>query len=66
MNTANLEWFGPPKRNTLRPLCVVLPCLERVCECLVEPVPVISSACSPFYMSKGGTYTERGPDMWTR
>ena len=34
MNTAGLEWFGPPERNTLRPLCVVLPCLDRVCESL--------------------------------
>ena len=25
MNTAGLEWFGPPERNTLRPLCDVLP-----------------------------------------
>ena len=24
MNTAGLEWFGPPERKTLRPLCVVL------------------------------------------
>ena len=24
MNTTSLEWFGPPERNTLRPLCVVL------------------------------------------
>ena len=24
MNTSGLEWFGPPERNTLRPLCVVL------------------------------------------
>ena len=24
MNTAGLEWFGPPERNTLRPLCVIL------------------------------------------
>jgi hypothetical protein len=24
MNTAGLEWFGPPERNTRRPLCVVL------------------------------------------
>ena len=24
MNTTGLEWFGPPERNTLRPLCVVL------------------------------------------
>ena len=34
------EWFGPPERNTIRPLCVVLPCLERVCESLGEPVCV--------------------------
>jgi len=24
MNTEGLEWFGPPKRNTLGQLCVVL------------------------------------------
>ena len=24
----DLEWFGPPERNTLRPLCVVLPSHE--------------------------------------
>ena len=29
MNTAGLEWFGPPERNTLRPLCVVLLALSR-------------------------------------
>ena len=23
-------------------------------------------ACSPIYMTKGSTYTERGPDMWTQ
>ena len=28
MNTAGLEWFGPPELNTLRPLCVVLPSHE--------------------------------------
>jgi len=41
MNTKGLEWFGPPERNTLRPLCVVLPCLERVCESLGESECVI-------------------------
>ena len=30
MNTAGLEWFGPPERNTLRPLCVVLLVLSEV------------------------------------
>ena len=24
MNTIGLEWFGPPERNTLHPLCAVL------------------------------------------
>ena len=28
MNTKDFEWFGPPERNTLRPLCVVLPSHE--------------------------------------
>ena len=32
MNTAGLEWFGPPERNTLRPLRDVLPSLGRVRE----------------------------------
>ena len=30
MNTASLERFGPPERNTLRPLCVVLLVLSEV------------------------------------
>ena len=62
MNTKDLEWFGPPKRNTLRPLCVVLPCLERVCECLGEPVYVsvlvglfCTASASLLYL-KGGAY----------
>ena len=43
MNTTGLEWFGPPKRNTLRPLCVVLlesgrawSRVQRVSECALE------------------------------
>ena len=24
MNTKDLEWFGPPERNTIHPLCGVL------------------------------------------
>ena len=27
---SSLEWFGPPERNTLRPLCVVLLVLSEV------------------------------------
>ena len=30
MNIAGLEWFGPPERNTLRPLCVVCLCSQEV------------------------------------
>ena len=65
MNTAGLEWFGPPERNTLHPLCVVLPCLERVCESLGEPECVILGACPvqralPFLYLKGGAYMAAG------
>ena len=35
MNTAGLEWFGPPERNTLLPLCVVLAVLTRDCSRVV-------------------------------
>ena len=35
MNTTGLEWFGPPERNTLHPLCVVLPVLTRDCSRVV-------------------------------
>ena len=34
-HTEGLEWFGPPERNTLHPLCVVLPVLTRVCSRVV-------------------------------
>ena len=30
MNTGGFEWFGPPERNTLHPLCVVLVVLSEV------------------------------------
>ena len=70
MNTAGLEWFGPPERNTLCPLCIVLPCLERVCESLE-----LSSACvcgvlwracrvqraPPFYISREAHSWPLGP-----
>ena len=52
MNTAGLEWFGPPERNTLRPLCVVLPCLERERESLRELVSarVLAGVLSLLYV----------------
>ena len=62
----DLEWFGPPERNTQRPLRVVLPEL-RVCS--LSPrggcVRLVYRVCPLFYMPKRSTYTERGPDMWT-
>ena len=39
----DLEWFGPPERNTLHPLCVVLP-EPRVCS--LSPRGRICSECS--------------------
>ena len=36
MNTEGLEWFGPPERNTLRPLCVVLLVLSEVENVIVQ------------------------------
>ena len=56
MNTTVLEWFGPPERNTLCPLCFVLPCLEGVreslCSCVyIERLPFISQGDA--YMAVG-------------
>ena len=63
MNIKDLEWFGPPERNTLRPLCVVL--LEsgklgaessvrlRVLEC-IQRAP-------PFYISREARTWLLGP-----
>ena len=67
----DFEWFGPPERNTLRPLCVVLPCLERVCESLGEPECVFSRACPvqrapPFYISRGRVHGRWVPDRWAQ
>ena len=45
MNTAGIEWFGPPERNTLRPLCVVL---------LVFPSTVCCIACVPLVSRESG------------
>ena len=64
MNTKDLEWFGLPERNTLRPLCVVLPYFERVCECLGEPVCDLGSlsctASASLLYLKGGAYMAAG------
>ena len=67
MNAAGLEWFGPPERNTLRPLCVVLLVLSLAFESIErvsresressespECLECAASA-SPLYL-KGGAY----------
>ena len=58
----DLECFGPPERNTLRPLCDVLPELvcklgEEICMSLdvrklVEKNPPFYRGCSPFNKPK--------------
>ena len=58
MKTTGLEWFGPPERNTLCPLCVVcvplvLRELERAWESLreLERARCVQRA-PPFYISR--------------
>ena len=72
MSTAGLEWFGPPERNTLRPLCVVCLCSQEVENGIVRSeselvlcLPSLCLAClgftysSPLYL-KGGVYIAVG------
>ena len=61
MNTEGLEWFGPPERNTLRPLCVVLPSHESEEVRELESVWIcpVHSERLPF-ISQGGAYTAVG------
>ena len=56
-----LEWFGPPERNTLRPLCVVLPSHESEEVRELESVWIcpVHSERLPF-ISQGGAYTVVG------
>ena len=61
MNTAGLEWFGPPERNTLRPLCAVLLKTEELelspaCVCVSS---LYAASASPLYL-KGGAYMAAG------
>ena len=64
MNTAGLEWFGPPERNTLRPLCVVLlvfPFVSGESEGLrkLERASLCAASVSLLYL-KGGAYMAVG------
>ena len=71
MNTTNLEWFGSPERNTLRPLCVVLLAPQEV-ESLGVSSPesrVSLSICSerlPFISQGRHVHGRRVPDKWAQ
>ena len=63
MNTAGLEWFGPPERNTLRPLYAVLlePGAESsVCLCVLSGAWCVQRAL-PFYISREARTRSLGP-----
>ena len=61
MNTAGLEWFGPPERNTLSPLCAVLLKTEELelSSVCVYVCPLCTAGASLLYL-KGGAYTAVG------
>jgi len=58
MNTASLEWFGPPERNTLHLLCAVLLKTEELalspaCVCVCAPLRACRvQRALPFYISR--------------
>ena len=69
MNTAGLEWFGPPERNTIRPLGAVLleseelgaqsgMCLSVLLRASEKPFLCTASA-SLLYLN-GGAYMAAG------
>jgi len=62
MNIGGLEWFGPPERNTLRPLCAVLLKTEEL-ELSPRASVCVFFSCtagaSLLYL-KGGAYTAVG------
>ena len=70
MNTVGLEWFGPPERNTLHPLCVVLPYSREslgvsgaessVSLCVLERAYDVQRA-PPFYISREARTWPLGP-----
>ena len=66
MNTTGLEWFGPPERNTLRPLCAVLLKTEEFGAESSERLSVSLKACTvqrapPFYISREARTWPLGP-----
>ena len=66
MNAAGLEWFGPLERNTLRPLCVVLP-LSRESEDLRELESLfLCSERLPFISQGRRVHGRWVPDRWAQ
>ena len=66
MNTAGLEWFGPPEHNTLRPLCAVLLESEELGAESSVHLSVPWRACAvqrapPFYISREARTWPLGP-----
>ena len=61
MNTAGLEWFGPPKRNTLRPLCVVLLVLRELESLCVSEDLCSSGRALPFICPRGARTLSGAP-----
>ena len=72
MNTAGLEWFGSPERNTLRPLCVILLALSRESENLgvtsaessVSPSLCLCSEHLPFISQGRRVHGRWVSDRW--
>ena len=69
MNTADLEWFGPPERNTLRPLGAVLLESEElgaqssVCLSVLlraSESPFLCTASASLLYLNGGAYMAAG------
>ena len=67
MNTTGLEWFRPPERNTLRPLCVVLLTPQEAeslgvssAESRVSLRELLCAASASLLYLKGGAYIAIG------
>ena len=69
-NTRELEWFGPPERNTLRPLRVLLllcpwMSLSSASKSLLR-LESFSSGRLPFYSTRRTRTQALDPDMWVQ
>ena len=71
MNTASLEWFGPPERNTLRPLCCIAwvwvsLVLSPACVCVCSGELVVYSERLPFISQRRRVHGRWVPDRWAQ